>query len=471
MGKGEFLRLGHPDTALPATEDKILAEAAGHYQTAECVSCTDNHWNQSVNWTCYGEQMIQGKKSASTLPSSMAPTPGRVQSLNRHLSAVERLAAEIHAFENYTSPSKEEHHAADYACQDLVEFIKEMGDGLVVDIIGSRATSLADPLSDLDINVSHPHQRQASHASMEKSSFNILRDIHNSLRKSSSTIGDLSASRIQVHHFVREARVPLIQCYHRATALPIQIQSTPRTYDSREYVKAALQEYPSLRGLFKVFKQILQMRGLTIGSSGGITSYPLFQMIVAALKLSGGRYYTADVGHQFLYILDFYSDFDFSKQGLITEPFAVFSKAVRWARNLDEEMEEAQNEKEFGGQVHPHQRAFVFRNQNQGKLRSTTEHLMTLQDPASPINDLGRSCWRILDVQETFITLRAEVKRAMAEWDHLPRRSTGAEGQFSLPSLLEPCVGGDYRIYEQERDDLRTKGQTTRTNEAIALTV
>ena len=62
-------------------------------------------------------------------------------------SAIDRLTDEIRAFEKYCSPSNEEQRAADGALQDLVRSVNRLGDGFVVDVIGSRATNLADPLS------------------------------------------------------------------------------------------------------------------------------------------------------------------------------------------------------------------------------------------------------------------------------------------------------------------------------------
>lgn len=84
------------------------------------------------------------------------------------------------------------------------------------------------------------------------------------------------------------------------------------------------------------------------------------------------------------------------------------------------------------------------------------ELLMTLQDPANPRNDLGASVFRIQDVQETFISVRAKLKQVMAQWeDYSPTQGTFLQHQSRPPSLLEPCIGGDYRFYEQERNDLR----------------
>ncbi|OCT47458.1 DNA polymerase sigma subunit [Cladophialophora carrionii] len=369
-------------------------------------------------------------------------------------AAIERLTAEIRAFEKYSSPSEEEQRAASDALNDIIDCIKDIDAGLIVDVIGSRATNLADPLSDLDINVASPEQCVILDNPAQEAPFRVLKKLYRALQKPSKNNNQSDSRRIETHYYLKQARVPILLCRHKPTGLPIQIQSTPRTYDSREYVKASLREYPSLKGLFKVLKQLLQMRGLTIGSAGGITSYPLLQMIVATLKFSEARFHPADLGGQFLLFLDFYSDIDFSTHGISTEPLELFSKSVGRGPDCDEEADDASDGLETPPQSH-----ITFKGRTRRRSPKSMSHLMTLQDPANPINDLGKSCFHIKDVQETFIALRTTLKRAMAEWDAPSKAPTRSGGQSVARSLLEPCVGGDYTIYEHERDDLRRLGR------------
>ncbi|KIW88957.1 uncharacterized protein Z519_10441 [Cladophialophora bantiana CBS 173.52] len=373
-------------------------------------------------------------------------------------SAVERLADEIRAFEKYTSPSEEEQRAADDAFHDLTECIKEIADDLHVDMIGSRATSLADPLSDLDINISSSRRSGSLTKSAQVSSVAVLNKLCKTFRWPPKTANLFHFRPIEVQLYLKQARVPILLCQHKASGLPIQIQSTPRTYDSREYVKASLKEYPALRGLFKVLKQLLQMRGLSVGSSGGITSYPLFQMIVAALKFSEGKFHPADVGNQFLFFLDFYSDIDFSTHGISTQPLEVFSKNLVRPRDHHEGPKKAVARTRICGEEHSGSRQLTFDEHGRRRSREGMEYLMTLQDPVNPKNDLGKSGFRINDVQETFIAIRAALKVAMEQWDNKSQMWQHSDRRTRVRSLLEPCVGGDYRIYEHERDDLRRLG-------------
>lgn len=376
-----------------------------------------------------------------------------------HLSALERLSAEIRAFERYSAPSEEEQRAATEVLQDIIRCVEEVRGDLDVEVIGSRATGLADPLSDLDINISDPKESDVLDTPAQRAPHLMLRSLHQAFRKASQARNEPVTWPIQSKIFIHSAQVPILICSHGASGLPIQIQSTPRTYDSREYVKASLREYSSLKSLFKVLKQCFQMRSLTVGSAGGLTSYPLLQMIVAALRFSEGKFHPNDVANQLLFFLDFYSDIDFSAHGISTDPLDLFPKSV--GRRLDRHDKSDNTKhrtKEHDSGRSPESRS-IFRDRSQRKIRGEDEYLMTLQDPTNPVNDLGRRCHRIQDVQETIITLRSNLKRVMDAWDSSSRIPNPPGQRSRVQSLLEPLVGGDYRIYEHEREDLRRFGR------------
>lgn len=364
---------------------------------------------------------------------------------NISVTAVDRLSAEIRAFEKYNSPSQEEQDTADLALQDIVEAVKHTGDSLDVDVIGSRATGTADPLSDIDVNVWTPETSATPHTTPD-----VLAELSTFLefrQKSNSP----HSSPIEFVMHLKDARVPILVCQHKASGLPIQVQSTPRTYDSTEYVKACLKEYPTLRGLFKVLKQLLRMRGLNVGTHGGITSYPLFVMIVAALKFSEGRFHSTDAGNQLLFFFDMYTEINFSSHGISTRPLQIFSKAQArgWKKSPDHAEGSVVMAEDFEREL-AGRRSICFR-----ALKAKKDQVMTLQDPTNPLHDLGVSTFSINDVQETFIRIHHKLKQAMADWDEEMPRPSSLGPPRRAKSLLEPCVGGDYRIYESDRDDLR----------------
>lgn len=364
------------------------------------------------------------------------------------LSAEEQLSKEIEAFEAYVSPTQEEQHAAELAFSDLRRVIKHTDKHIDVDIIGSRSTGTADPLSDIDVNVSLPITPSSMKAQIQPD--RILRAIRSSIHTWRSNHRNQECPIESVYH-VNKAVVPILLCRHRQTGLPIQIQSTPRTFDSTEYVRSFIKEFPTLRSLFKVMRQVLHMRDLHNGQHGGLTSYPLLNMIVASLKLSEGKSTPSNSGAHLLHFLDLYCEVDFATMGISTRPLGFFSKD----KDFPTEVEKAAAASglyttEIQGQQHLITRA------------KTATSIMVFQDPANPTNNLGRSAWRIRDVQETLIRLRHQLKLAMEAWDRTQAQASGetlniqgsatpARGQSVLGALLE----GNYRLYEYDRSDIK----------------
>ncbi|KAK5057577.1 hypothetical protein LTR84_011577 [Exophiala bonariae] len=365
------------------------------------------------------------------------------------LSAEERLSQEIEAFDAYVCPTIDEQSAAELAANDLRRIIKNADAEMDMDIIGSRATGTADPLSDIDANVSLPVTPSSMKTRIRPEQ--ILPTIMKTIRVWRRHHPDEECP-IQTLTHVKQAVVPILLCRHRKTGLPIQIQSTPRTFDSTEYVRSFLTEFPTLRGLFKVIRQVLHMRGLQHGQHGGLTSYPLLNMIVASLKLSEGKSAPLNSGAHLLQFLKLYSEIDFADVGISTRPLGLFS------RNEDTPTE-VQKAAEASGMYVPElmgQKHMIVR------LRRSGAKVPLLQDPANPMNNLGKSAVKIRDVQETFIDLHHRLHLAMQEWDttqaqaskntSIPRSSTAS---YRHHSVLKILLEGDYRIYDYDRADIR----------------
>jgi hypothetical protein len=357
------------------------------------------------------------------------------------LTAIERLGVEIRAFEKYCTPSLEEQKAVDNVLNELKRVIREHDESLVVDVIGSRATGLADPLSDFDINIYSSKNPDLSDAEMSRK---ILSPLYKRLKYGPRLFRDLT--------YIKQAKVPIVLGQHNLAGILVQFQSTPRSQPTREYVQSAMIKHPTLKPLFKLLKQALQMRGLTVGSSGGITSYPLLNMIVASLQFSATKNTLADVGNDFMAFLSFYSDFDFGKHGISTNPLELFEKgaASQWEADTGQEDTQQFSAKQPSQNNNgSHKTSHVIPRK---RLRS---YRMTLQDPADAINDLGKTCYQIQDVQATLVAIRAAIRRNISLWDGKSRR-VSPNGRNTRFAILKPCLSGDYRIYEHERAELRT---------------
>lgn len=414
----------------------------------------------SLKSTHVGSGRVAGLITQWALTSdSKTPTTQRVPWTNKVYqraspdlawpSAEERLSQEIEAFDAYVSPTNDERSAAELAASELRRVIKNADAEMDMDIIGSRSTGTADPLSDIDANVSLPITPSSMKNRIHPEQ--ILPTIMATIRAWRWHHPDEECP-IETVHYVKKAVVPILLCRHRQTGLPIQIQSTPRTFDSTEYVRSFLKEFPTLRSLFKVIRQVLHMRGLHNGQHGGLTSYPLLNMIVASLKLSEGKAAPSNSGAHLLHFLNLYSDIDFSAVGISTRPLGLFSRNEDTPTEVQKAAEASGlYASELMGQKH-----MIVRTRRSGAK------VPLLQDPANAVNNLGKSAFRIRDVQETFIDLRHRLQLAMREWDmtqakaseetSIPRNSKSSYGR---QSVLKVLLEGDYRIYDYDRADIR----------------
>lgn len=362
-------------------------------------------------------------------------------------SAALHLTNEIKAFDLYASHNQQEQEAADAAIRDLKKVILDFNHHLDIHVIGSRATDTADVLSDIDVNVCLPLTPSSAKSKMDP--LLVLDGLARSIQKWSYSHQGQQCP-IEVVYHVKSAVVPIISCRHRSTGLPVQIQSTLQAFDSSLSVKSFLREFPTLRSLFKVLRQTLLIRGLNNGAHGGLTSYPLLNMIVASLKMSESKISPDDAGAQLLSFLDMYSDINFDTTGISTRPLGYFPKRAL-GKKRDSEPITASDlyHRELDGQA------------SIRRVAKRDGHILAFQDPANPTNNLGRSATRIRDIQKTLIRLRGQLRQAMQDWDNRLVHSSeqGSDRTTTAPpnkaqSLLRPLLEADYHVYEQERKAL-----------------
>jgi non-canonical poly(A) RNA polymerase PAPD5/7 len=277
-----------------------------------------------------------------------------------------------------------------------------------LETMGSRASGLADPLSDLDINV-----RQTGGAWLDD-----IDDRPTALKTLKAWGGVLRRTRysstLRILRVRSRARVPVLEALHVPTSLPVQIQHTVTGFNSTEYAKAFVREYPSLRAVFLVLKQMLAMRGLMEGRHRGLTSYPLLNMIVAHVKLVESNLEHDDVAGLLLSFLDRYGHVDFKHTKFSVVPPACLPKTSEGAQENDSDV------------------------------------CMTMIDPADPSNNLG-SIWKnIKTVQELLESVHAKLQDAMEQWDH-----SNDAGEMPAESLLAGILEGDYTAFEVSRASLR----------------
>ncbi len=398
------------------------------------------------------------------------------ESVNSSQDVYHCLTEEILAFENYMESTAMEKTAMEKALSDFRSIIALTDPAMKVSVIGSRATGLAMPLSDIDINIEPTpflHQRSgqrrpwpANYPMGRGQAINLLRTVNRKIRKKAGKHPMFAKSTLI------EAKVPIINALHTATGLEIQLQCTTDSPTTMELVKAYITEFPTLRPLFLVLRQVLKMRGLGEAGGNGIGSYALIMMIVATLKFSSARFNRRDAGKQLLYFLDFYSKIEFKSIGISVDPPELFPKSTQASENSPEPFRAGDR-----GMLRPDE---IPTTQARGRGMSTfdeiptteannaaaavslgrkpicTRHpsrpyLMCLQDPANPYNDLGKLAFAIKHVQATFTTLSLKMRTSMNFCETRQKH----DARFSL---LDPCLMGDYRLFERKRNALRDIG-------------
>lgn len=326
-----------------------------------------------------------------------------------------RLQKEIKAFETYTRLTPSEKSASEAVITDVEAMTELAFPSSTLSVVGSHRTGLATPTSDIDFSLSPPSPKQGNHKSRTKIrevSQKILRGLQRHLHKST---------------LFREVElvfgsIPIVRAVHHRTGLRVQISTqSPDRYD-RDFTAAYLAEFPTLRPIFMVLRYALEMRGLNTPFEGGLGSYSIFMMIVAALKQASGEHARDDHANHLLHVLHFYASADLYKVGFCVDPPRTFTKA--------------------GNNLFP--------------LNHRKPYLLCLQDPADATNDLGRKAYAIKHVQKVFERARADIVGDMLEWE----RKTVEDRKGIQGGLLNRLLRANYESLEFGRRRMCESGNT-----------
>ncbi len=171
------------------------------------------------------------------------------------------------------------------------------------------------------------------------------------------------------------------------------------------------------------------MRNLNTPFEGGLGSYSLLMMIVAALKQTNGQLARDDLANHLLHVLYFYASADLCRIGFCIDPPRTFNKA--------------------GSALFP--------------VNERKSYLLSLQDPADTANDLGRNAYAIKHVQRLFGQARADIMRDIISWE----QKTIAERKNIDGGILNRLVRANYLTFELERRAIEnsiTKGVNIRAS-------
>ncbi|KAI7090474.1 hypothetical protein KC356_g1428 [Hortaea werneckii] len=389
------------------------------------------------------EAMVM-KPAESTL-EKVQPIPwSQGLTKSQESSAMERLDFEISAFAAYISPTNEESAARNAITSRVRRSIeKALGRSnrkIRTDVFGSEQTGLVLAHSDIDVRVSDSKwiQEDSQPKSGTYYSFGkIMKPLAEKMMHSTEWIC------VSFRH----SAFPIINAQHRESGIDVQIVCAPPTTPQQEWTAKYMNEIPNLKALYSVLRVMFGVRGLVDVFNGGIGSYGLFMMLVAALK-RGERSTKPPVtiGEQLMHFLKFYANFDMQKRGLTLSPVAKpFLKHDVKDTPLIPYIAAANAR---GDPFRAGQWAI-------GRIRPLQPYLLSLQDPAKPTNDLGRKSNAMKHIQETIAELSIVMQENMAAVEVARAHGSAWEGE----SLLEPLVGRAHEIFADRRQRVEDWGK------------
>jgi DNA polymerase sigma len=203
-------------------------------------------------------------------------------------------------------------------------------------LFGSQATGLALLDSDIDIVIVAPDlfntkgKDRVSKVEMQAN----LRKIAQRLK---SKEGCQDPGQVKVENMVMFARVPIIKCCNKAGRKCDISYGILGGLDVLRLVKEKMNQHPSLRPMLLIFKQLLRSRNLNDLSSGGLSSYGLFHMILAVVSTTGSVVVREKgLGGLLMHILEFYGrDFVPSQMIVKTTGVEPTSNRVNKLRVMD----------------------------------------------------------------------------------------------------------------------------------------
>jgi non-canonical poly(A) RNA polymerase PAPD5/7 len=363
------------------------------------------------------------------------------------VTAAQILDLEITAFADHMAPTAKE-KVARHHVRNSAEKILGTLDGHQSYAFGSHKTGLAMPYSDIDIGIFEP--KYSRHA------------LQPAMRRLYSL---LNAGEEYICVVYRPARRSIITAQHKATGIDIQIVARESGFQDMR-VQGYLETIPHLYQLYSVMRTAFGVRGFVDPFIGGISSYGTFMMLAAALTRRGTPLNIHNSpSSQLLHFLSFWANFDTTKYGialscpastnddgsnlLYDRPAKLFRK-VSFDENLGPEKVRAQQAAMVSAAKNrqQNQRAAQYRI---GRSNPEQPYLLCMQDPASPINDLGGTCHAIKHILQTIKAMHANLVRAMEEHDRTPP----IDRPKGETSFLLPLVGRSHELYAERRQRLR----------------
>ncbi|XP_018455906.1 uncharacterized protein LOC108827054 [Raphanus sativus] len=264
-----------------------------------------------------------------------------------------QLHKEIVDFCEFLLPTREEKAQRDEAMDSVRSVIQYIWPSCKVEVFGSYRTGLYLPTSDIDVVI------------LESG----ITNPQLGLKALSRALSQRGISKnIKV---IAWARVPIIKFVEKKSNisfdLSFDMENGPK---AAEFIQDAVLKMPPVRPLCLILKVFLQQRELNEVYSGGIGSYALLAMLIAFLKyLKDGR---SPPEHNLGVLLVKF--FDFYGRKLNTADVGVSCKK--------------------GGSF--------FSKYNKGFLNTARPGLISIEDPQTPENDIGKNSFNYFQIRSAF---------------------------------------------------------------------
>lgn len=262
---------------------------------------------------------------------------------------------EIEDFYEYIKPSAEEAEMRKYVVETVREAVLQMWPNIEMHVFGSYRTNLYLPTSDIDIvllgECSSPTQKLFM------------------LREGLVRKGIAREDSVRV---LDRAVVPIIKFTHRTLDIKIDISINQKTgLRCVNYIKDFLKKFPNLPKLIFVIKQFLVARELNEVWHGGLSSYALIAMCISLLQTH--LYPAARLG-------------DYNLGVLLQEFFELYGKNFNYDKTCIRIKD--------GG-------SYIMKSEFKSAI-DTSYSLLTIEDPLTEGNDLGRGSYAMHQVRDAF---------------------------------------------------------------------
>ncbi|XP_047057031.1 terminal nucleotidyltransferase 4B-like [Lolium rigidum] len=277
----------------------------------------------------------------------------------RFRSPMLQLHKEILDFCDFISPSAEEESSRTAAVQAVSDVVKHIWPHCKVEVFGSFRTGLYLPTSDIDVVIFESRVKTPQVGLY-------------ALAKALTQKG--VAKKIQV---IAKARVPIVKFVERISEIPFDISfdidGGPQAAD---FIKDAIKKMPALRPLSMILKVFLHQRELNEVYTGGVGSYALLTMLITHLQLIWGvkdmlGYRQSKEHNLGILLIKF---FDFYGRKLNNWDVGISCNSAR---------------------------TFFLKSDNDF-VNLDRPHLIAIQDPMVPDNDIGKNSFNYFKVKSAF---------------------------------------------------------------------